>query len=201
MMNMTYKLSEALVIQKTLEDANIVLELTEVPSSEVAESYVSSLRTEWHKTVISCFYLNQVSFELQISALTMLFIINFALFLNYLKHPRLKKTVQLISYAPHFISTVVICGMIILFTTPETGVFNILREMVGLESVNFLAKPEWFKSIYVWSGVWQGMGWNLVTSLRQRHKTFLLHHHCHLQLCHRHNGLFHVMTVFVSGKI
>ena len=52
MMNMTYKLSEALVIQKTLEDANIVLELTEAPSSEVAESYVSSLRTEWHKTVI-----------------------------------------------------------------------------------------------------------------------------------------------------
>lgn len=86
----------------------------------------------------------------------------FALFLNYLKHPRLKKTVQLISYAPHFISTVVICGMIILFTTPETGIFNILREMIGLESVNFLAKPEWFKSIYVWSGVWQGMGWNAV---------------------------------------
>ena len=86
----------------------------------------------------------------------------FALFLNYLKHPRLKKTVQMVSYAPHFISTVVICSMIVLFTTPDTGVFNILREMMGLESVNFLAKPQWFKSIYVWSGVWQNMGWSAI---------------------------------------
>ena len=86
----------------------------------------------------------------------------FALFLNYLKSDKLKKTVQMVSYAPHFISTVVICSMIIMFTTPDTGVFNILRELVGLESVNFMAKAEWFKSIYVWSGVWQGLGWSAI---------------------------------------
>jgi len=86
----------------------------------------------------------------------------FALFLNYLKHPRLKKTVQMVSYAPHFISTVVICGMIAIFTAPNTGVFNILRELIGWESVNFMAKPEWFKHIYVWSDVWQGTGWSAI---------------------------------------
>ncbi len=89
----------------------------------------------------------------------------FALLLNYLKSKPLKKTVQMLSYAPHFISTVVICSMISLFCTPDSGLFNILRKMVGLESVDFLAKPEWFKSLYVWSGVWQGMGWSAIIYL------------------------------------
>lgn len=89
----------------------------------------------------------------------------FALLLNYLKNQHLKKIVQMVSYAPHFLSTVIICSMITLFCTPNSGVFNILREMMGLDSVNFLAKPEWFKSIYVWSGVWQNMGWNAIIYL------------------------------------
>lgn len=88
--------------------------------------------------------------------------IMFALMLNYLKNERLKKTVQMLSYAPHFISTVVICGMITIFCNSQTGVFNVLRNMVGLESVDFLAKAEWYKSIHVWSGVWQGMGWSSI---------------------------------------
>lgn len=89
----------------------------------------------------------------------------FALLMNYLRSNRLKKTVQLISYAPHFLSTVVICSLITLFSTPDSGLFNILRGLVGMESVDFLAKPEWFKSIYVWSGVWQGMGWSAIIYL------------------------------------
>lgn len=86
----------------------------------------------------------------------------FALLLNHLRSVKLKKTVQMVSYAPHFISTVVICGMIYVFTNVDTGVLNILRNMVGLESVDFLGKPEWFKSIYVWTGVWQSMGWSSI---------------------------------------
>lgn len=86
----------------------------------------------------------------------------FALFLNYLTKPRLKKTVQLVSYAPHFISTVVICGMIQLFCTPKTGAFNLFLDFFGLESVNFLGVADYFKHIYVWSGVWQSMGWNAI---------------------------------------
>ena len=68
----------------------------------------------------------------------------------------------MVSYAPHFISTVVICGMLTIFMNPDTGILNTLRGLIGLESVEFLAKPEWFKSIYVWSGVWQGMGWSSI---------------------------------------
>jgi len=89
----------------------------------------------------------------------------FALLLNYLKNRHLKKAVQMVSYAPHFLSTVIICSMLTLFCTPESGVFNILRKMLGMESANFLAKPEWFKSIYVWSGVWQNMGWSAIIYL------------------------------------
>ena len=86
----------------------------------------------------------------------------FALMLNYLRSSKLKKVVQMVSYAPHFISTVVICGMISIFTTPQTGVFNVILELLGGESVNFMASQPLFKHIYVWSGVWQGMGWSAI---------------------------------------
>ncbi|MBO5070114.1 MAG: sugar ABC transporter permease [Roseburia sp.] len=86
----------------------------------------------------------------------------FALMLNYLKSKYLRKTVQMVSYAPYFISTVVICGMISIFCDANTGIFNTLRNLVGLESVDFLSKAEWFKDIYVWTGVWQGLGWSSI---------------------------------------
>ena len=86
----------------------------------------------------------------------------FALLLNYLKSNRLKKMTQMVSYAPHFISTVVICSMITIFSSKDTDLFNILRGLIGLEPVNFLSKPEWFKSIYVWSDVWQSTGWSAI---------------------------------------
>ena len=86
----------------------------------------------------------------------------FALLLNYLVTPRLKKVVQMISYAPHFISTVVICGMLTIFCAPDTGAFNLLLKLFGQDSVNFLGKASWFKHIYVWSGVWQNMGWSAI---------------------------------------
>lgn len=86
----------------------------------------------------------------------------FALFLNYLRSNRLRKVVQMVSYAPHFISTVVICGILSLFMTNNTGIFNILRGMIGLKSIDYLGRPEYFSHIYVWSGVWQNMGWSAI---------------------------------------
>lgn len=91
--------------------------------------------------------------------------IAFAIMLHYLQSKRLKKVVQMVSYAPHFISTVVICSMLTIFTATDTGIFNIILKAFGKESVSFLSKPEWFKSIYVWSGVWQGMGWDAIIYL------------------------------------
>ena len=86
----------------------------------------------------------------------------FALMLNYVKNKYLKKTVQMVSYAPYFISTVVMCGMITIFMGTDSGIFNIIRGFLGMEPVDALSKPGWFKSIYVWTGVWQGMGWSSI---------------------------------------
>lgn len=86
----------------------------------------------------------------------------FALLLNYVRSTKLKKSVQMVSYAPYFISTVVMCGMIVIFLQSDTGIFNQIRAVFGLESISFLSVPGYFKSIYVWTGVWQGLGWNTI---------------------------------------
>ena len=75
---------------------------------------------------------------------------------------KLKKIVQMVSYAPYFISTVVICGMLTIFMDPGNGVFNKIIGLFGQEPIPFLYVPEYFKTIYVWSGVWQGMGWSAI---------------------------------------
>lgn len=85
-----------------------------------------------------------------------------ALMLNEVKNVRFRKTVQTISYAPHFISTVVMCGMISLFLNQSSGVFNIIITKLGGEAINFMQYPENFKWIYVLSGIWQGVGWSSI---------------------------------------
>ena len=83
----------------------------------------------------------------------------FALLLNYLRRKRFKKILQMVSYAPYFISTVVMCGMIIIFLDADTGIINKLIQLVGMNPAQFMGEAKYFKSIYVWSSVWQGMGW------------------------------------------
>ena len=85
-----------------------------------------------------------------------------ALMLNYTRHTGFKKTVQLISYAPHFISTVVMVGIILQFLDQRSGVLNMIIEAFGGESVYFMANPNYFRTIYVWSGVWQGVGYSSI---------------------------------------
>lgn len=85
-----------------------------------------------------------------------------ALLLNSLIHNKLKKTIQMVSYAPHFISMVAMCGILTIFLQPDTGVVNILLQKLGFESVAFLAEPKMFKSVYVFSGVWQNIGWDSI---------------------------------------
>jgi putative aldouronate transport system permease protein len=85
-----------------------------------------------------------------------------ALMLNEVRHRRFKKTVQMVTYAPHFISTVVIVGMMNIFLTPGTGIVNKFFDVLGLEYIPFLSKPEWFQTLYVFSGVWQNCGWNSI---------------------------------------
>lgn len=71
----------------------------------------------------------------------------------------------MVSYAPYFISTIVICGMIAIFLDKNSGIINQIITFFGGEAVPFLSRPEYFKSIYVWSGVWQGMGYSSIIYL------------------------------------
>ncbi len=87
----------------------------------------------------------------------------FALMLNEVANQRFKKTVQMITYMPHFISTVAICGMILLLLQRETGLVNLLRaNLFGAEGYSFITDPRWFKTIYTLSGSWQSLGWGSI---------------------------------------
>jgi len=88
-----------------------------------------------------------------------------ALLINELNSTKLKKTVQMVTYMPHFISTVVVCSMVTLFTHRTNGLFNNVIELLGGERQSFLENAALFPSIYVWSGVWQSLGWNSIIYL------------------------------------
>lgn len=85
-----------------------------------------------------------------------------ALLFNEVKSARYRKTVQTISYAPYFISTVVICGMISIFLNSSTGIVNTLLGFLGHEPVAFLESPKMFKWVYTLTGIWQGIGWSSI---------------------------------------
>ena len=86
----------------------------------------------------------------------------FALIVNEIRHEKFKKVTQTIVYAPHFISVVVMVSMINLFFHPSYGFVNNWIEALGGTRVEFLTKGSIFPHLYVWSGVWQGMGWGCI---------------------------------------
>jgi putative aldouronate transport system permease protein len=89
----------------------------------------------------------------------------FALLLNEVRAGLFKRTVQTVSYMPHFLSTVVIVGLIQSFLNPYEGIFNILLNKMGNESITFLNQPKYFRTIYVASGIWQSFGYNSIIYL------------------------------------
>lgn len=87
-----------------------------------------------------------------------------ALLLNELVSQKFKRFVQTISYLPHFISTVVLCGIVVNFLSSD-GIVNQLNEMFGHSKVLYLMQAEWFRTIYISSGIWQGIGWGSIIFL------------------------------------
>lgn len=87
-----------------------------------------------------------------------------ALILNELKG-KYKTFAQTVLYAPHFISTVVLVGMINVMFSYSSGVVNTVISNLGFDRVYFMGRPEYFRHLYVWSGVWQGMGWGAIIYL------------------------------------
>lgn len=85
-----------------------------------------------------------------------------ALLLNEVRSKFFKKTVQMATFAPHFISTVVIVGMLIQILSIRGGLVNNFLGLFGIEPINFMGKASAFRTIYVASGIWQGMGYSSV---------------------------------------
>ncbi len=89
----------------------------------------------------------------------------FALMLNEVRNGLFKKWSQTLTYAPHFISVVVVVGMIVAFLDPATGLINHIIVALGGEPISFMTSPDWFRHIYVWSGEWQSLGWGTIIYL------------------------------------
>jgi len=87
-----------------------------------------------------------------------------AILFNEMHNLKFKKVVQMVTYAPHFLSTVVLCSLILLMLALEGPINNTLAYL-GISPVEFMFRPKYFASIYVWSGVWQNIGWGSIIYL------------------------------------
>ena len=85
-----------------------------------------------------------------------------ALLMNQCRSMKFRKVVQTVLYAPHFISMVVLVGMIELIFSPSSGVVNHALNAMGMESVYFMGRSDLFQDMYVWSGIWQNTGWGTI---------------------------------------
>ena len=108
---------------------------------------------------------NTIGISLYSIAAGFAFPILLAVALNEVRARFFKKTVQMITYAPYFISTVVLVGMLMQVLDPRVGVINQIITLFGGEPVNLMGKAEYFKSIYVWTTIWQGTGYSAVIYL------------------------------------
>lgn len=108
---------------------------------------------------------NTLSISILSSLIGFPFPIILALMLNEVNNSKYKKFLQTVLYAPHFISMVVMAGIIIIMLSPTIGVVNFGLEFLGFEKQYFMIQPAAFKHIYVWSGVWQSMGWGAIIYL------------------------------------
>ncbi|MDR1788390.1 MAG: sugar ABC transporter permease, partial [Treponema sp.] len=91
------------------------------------------------------------------------FPILFALCLNTIERRRFKKFVQTVTYMPHFISVVVIVGMLMQIFHPMNGIYGIVvKALTGGGAADLFGKPEAFPHLYVWSGIWQSFGWGSI---------------------------------------
>jgi putative aldouronate transport system permease protein len=88
-----------------------------------------------------------------------------ALMCNQMKTKMFKKVFQVITYLPHFISTMVMCGLILIFLSPSSGLFANLFRLFGAEFPNLMSNAASFKHVYVWSDIWQHLGWDSIIYL------------------------------------
>lgn len=88
-----------------------------------------------------------------------------ALMFNEVLNQTFKKSAQTIVYLPHFISSVIIAGIVITAFSPSAGIVNTVLGWLGVDSIYFLTKPEWFRPIFVGTGIWQEAGFQSIVYL------------------------------------
>lgn len=88
-----------------------------------------------------------------------------ALMCNQMKTKMFKKVFQVITYLPHFISTMVMCGLILIILSPGSGLIANIMKLFGQEAPNLMGNAGAFKHVYVWSDIWQHLGWNSIIYL------------------------------------
>ena len=89
----------------------------------------------------------------------------FALLLNELRNGLFKRTIQTVSYLPHFISTVIIVSMAVNFLSPTNGLINNILEGLGFARVEFLSESKYFWGVYTTMNIWKGLGWGTIIYL------------------------------------
>lgn len=88
-----------------------------------------------------------------------------AIMCNQMRTKMFKKVFQVITYLPHFISTMVMCGLILIILSPSNGLIANLLGLIGVEMPNLMANASAFKHVYVWSDIWQHLGWDSIIYL------------------------------------
>ena len=121
----------------------------------------------WFKQFFSSYYWENIIWNtFSISLYSIIFgfpvPIILAIIINELPGRKFKKLLQNMTYIPHFISIVVLCGMLYLFLSPQYGIVNTILETFGMEPVGFLESSKYFKGVYVISEIWQESGWSSI---------------------------------------
>lgn len=86
----------------------------------------------------------------------------FALLLNEVKNTFFKRSIQTITYLPHFLSWIVVAGLMSTILSPSTGVINTVLKSIGIPSIYFMADPKYFRSVLVASDIWKEIGWGSI---------------------------------------
>ncbi|MCU6790617.1 ABC transporter permease subunit [Paenibacillus sp. WQ 127069] len=134
--------------------------------------YKGILASEWAGLKHFIDFFNSVYFgrllrnTLMINLLNLVFVfpapIIFALLLNEVRNSFIKRTVQTISYLPHFVSTVIVASMAVTFLSPSVGLVNNILVQFGMERTNFLLDPNYFWGIYTFMDLWKTLGWSAI---------------------------------------
>lgn len=89
----------------------------------------------------------------------------FAILLNEVGNMKLRRVIQTVSYMPHFLSTVIVVGILINFLSLGDGIINVFIRRLGGQPIDFIGSSRWFRTIYISSGIWQSFGWNSIIYL------------------------------------